>query len=87
MKIDAQAQSVITHVDTVAYEGEQPFVLGWACQPGNKTSVDVRIYADAPNGPVAVGAQMSRAIPALAMPGATMRGSIALSCPCPVRCS
>jgi hypothetical protein len=29
-------------------------VLGWACQPGNKASVEVRIHADAPNGPVAV---------------------------------
>jgi hypothetical protein len=28
-------------------------VLGWACQPGDKTSVEVRIHADAPNGQVA----------------------------------
>jgi hypothetical protein len=54
MRVDAWAQSVLAHVDTVAYEGAQPFVLGWACQPGNRNSVEVRIYADAPKGQFAV---------------------------------
>ena len=54
MRVDALAQNVVVNVDTVAYEGEQAFVLGWACQPGNKSSVDVRIYADAPKGAFAV---------------------------------
>jgi hypothetical protein len=54
MRADARAQNVIAHVDTVGYEGEQPFALGWACQPGNRNSVEVRIYADAPKGQFAV---------------------------------
>src|SRR5215472_19164243 len=37
---------VITHIDGVFSEGEQPFVMGWACQQGNKDSIDIRIYAD-----------------------------------------
>jgi hypothetical protein len=41
---------VVAHVDGIFYEGEQPFVLGWACQPGNKDSAEIRIYADAPKG-------------------------------------
>jgi hypothetical protein len=51
---DALAQNVAVHVDGVFYEGAQAFVLGWACQPGNKTSVEVRIYAGAPKGAFAV---------------------------------
>jgi hypothetical protein len=47
---DVLAQNVVAHVDGIFYEGEQPFVLGWACQPGNKDSVEIRIYADAPKG-------------------------------------
>jgi hypothetical protein len=48
---DALAQNVVAHVDGVFYEGAQPFVLGWACQPGSRDSLDVKISADAPNGP------------------------------------
>jgi hypothetical protein len=45
------APRVVTHVDGVSSEGDQPFVLGWACQQGNKDSIEIRIYADrAPNG-------------------------------------
>src|SRR5215467_3034078 len=49
--IGARAQNsgaarVVTHIDGVFSEGEQPFVMGWACQQGNKDSIDVRIYAD-----------------------------------------
>jgi len=40
------APRVVTHIDGVFFEGEQPFVLGWACQQGNKDSIDIRIYAD-----------------------------------------
>jgi hypothetical protein len=44
------APRVVTHIDGVFSEGEQPFVMGWACQQGNKDSIDIRIYADrAPN--------------------------------------
>jgi hypothetical protein len=50
MGANALAQNVVAHVDGIFYEGEQPFVLGWACQPGDKDSVEIRIYADAPKG-------------------------------------
>ena len=47
---DALAQNVVAHVDGVFYEGVQPFVLGWACQPGSPDSLGIKISADAPNG-------------------------------------
>jgi hypothetical protein len=47
---EASAQNVVAHVDGVFYEGAQPFVLGWACQPGSRDSLDIKISADAPNG-------------------------------------
>jgi hypothetical protein len=50
----ALAQNILTHVDGVFYEGSQPFVLGWACERGNKASVDVKIHADAPQGPFVI---------------------------------
>ncbi|HKD25302.1 MAG TPA: hypothetical protein VKC66_05210 [Xanthobacteraceae bacterium] len=40
------APGVVTHIDRVSSEGEQPFVVGWACQQGSKDSIDIRIYAD-----------------------------------------
>jgi len=58
---NSEAPRVVAHIDAVDSEGEQPFVLGWACQQGNKDSIDVRIYVDqAPNDsptgkPVLVG--------------------------------
>ncbi|MGA7315798.1 MAG: hypothetical protein WBX22_17705 [Silvibacterium sp.] len=37
----------IAHIDGgVAYDGAQPYVSGWACQLGEKSSIVVRIYAD-----------------------------------------
>lgn len=50
----AAAQGVVAHVDGVFHEGAQPFVQGWACQQGNRASVDVKIYADAPKGTLVV---------------------------------
>ncbi len=47
---DALAQNVVAHVNSVFYGGEQPFVLGWACQP-SRNSLDIKISADARNGP------------------------------------
>jgi hypothetical protein len=47
---ETSAQNVVSHVDGVFYEGAQPFVLGWACQPGSRDSLDIKISADAPNG-------------------------------------
>jgi hypothetical protein len=49
--ISAPAQNAVTprivaHIDWVSSEGEQPFVVGWACQQGSKDSIDIRIYAD-----------------------------------------
>ena len=40
------APRIVTHIDRVSSEGEQPFVVGWACQQGSKDSIDIRIYAD-----------------------------------------
>jgi hypothetical protein len=37
---------VLAHIDGIGYEGEQPFVSGWACQQGSKESIEVRIYVD-----------------------------------------
>jgi hypothetical protein len=33
-------------IDGVAFEGDQYFVHGWACQQGNRGSIDVHIYAN-----------------------------------------
>jgi hypothetical protein len=58
---NSEAPRIVAHIDAVDSEGEQPFVLGWACQQGNKDSIDVRIFVDhAPNDsppgkPVLVG--------------------------------
>jgi hypothetical protein len=32
-------------IDAVRYEGNQFYVFGWACQQGNRSSIDVHIYA------------------------------------------
>ena len=32
-------------IDAVRYEGDQFYVFGWACQQGNRSSIDVHIYA------------------------------------------
>jgi hypothetical protein len=37
-------------VDGVAFEGDQYFVHGWACQEGNRGSISVNIYANHPAG-------------------------------------
>jgi hypothetical protein len=32
-------------IDAIRYEGDQYFVFGWACQQGNRGSIDVHLYA------------------------------------------
>jgi hypothetical protein len=43
---NAATPRIVTHIDWVSSEGEQPFVVGWACQQGSQDSIDIRIYAD-----------------------------------------
>jgi hypothetical protein len=40
------AGPVIGHIDGIRPEGDQYYVSGWACQQGNKDSINVHIYAD-----------------------------------------
>jgi hypothetical protein len=42
----AGAGRVVGHVDGIGLEGEQFYISGWACQQGNKDSIDVHLYAD-----------------------------------------
>jgi hypothetical protein len=37
-------------IDGVAFEGDQYYVHGWACQEGNRGSIGVNIYANHPAG-------------------------------------
>ena len=37
---------VIGHLDSVAYDGKQEFISGWACQQGQKESIPIHIYAN-----------------------------------------
>ena len=37
---------VIGHLDSVAYDGKQEFISGWACQHGQKESIPIHIYAN-----------------------------------------
>jgi hypothetical protein len=39
------AGPVIGVIDDVRYEGDQFYVFGWACQQGNRSSIDVHLYA------------------------------------------
>jgi hypothetical protein len=37
-------------IDAVRFEGDQFYVFGWACQEGNRGSIDVHIYANHASG-------------------------------------
>jgi len=52
----SQAGPVIGVIDGVRYEGDQYYVFGWACQQGNRASIDVHIYAGHPAGATPPGA-------------------------------
>jgi hypothetical protein len=41
---------VIGVIDGVAFESDQYYVHGWACQEGQRGSIDVHIYANGPAG-------------------------------------
>jgi hypothetical protein len=37
---------IIGNIDGIRFEGDQFHIWGWACQVGNKESIDVRVYTD-----------------------------------------
>jgi hypothetical protein len=43
-------------IDGVRFEGDQYYVFGWACQEGNRGSIDVHIYANHGAGAAPAGA-------------------------------
>jgi hypothetical protein len=47
---NSHAGSVTGVIDGVAFEGDQYYVHGWACQEGNRGSIGINIYADHPAG-------------------------------------
>src|SRR6202035_96407 len=47
---NAHAGPVTGVIDGVAFEGDQYFVHGWACQEGNRGSISINIYATHPAG-------------------------------------
>jgi hypothetical protein len=40
------AETVIGNIDGAGFEEGQAYVWGWACQPGDKTSITIQMYAD-----------------------------------------
>lgn len=42
----AAAGRILVHLDGIARDGEQPYAFGWACQQGERDSIQIRIYAD-----------------------------------------
>src|SRR5579863_3915541 len=47
---NSRAGAVTGVIDGVAFEGNQYFVHGWACQEGNRGSISVNLYASHPAG-------------------------------------
>src|SRR5580658_894470 len=47
---NTRAGPVTGVIDGVAFEGDQYYVHGWACQEGNRDSIGVNIYAGHPAG-------------------------------------
>lgn len=43
---EGQAGRIVGKIDGIRYEGEQPFITGWACQQGVNTSILVHFFAD-----------------------------------------
>src|ERR1700756_397738 len=56
-------------IDGVGFEGDQYYVHGWACQEGNRGSIEVHIYANHPAGGTPPGTH------ALAGPGDVDKGT------------
>jgi hypothetical protein len=52
---NAHAGPVTGVIDGVAFEGDQYYVHGWACQEGNRGSIGVDIYANNPAGSTPAG--------------------------------
>src|ERR1700737_350605 len=52
---NAHAGAVTGVIDGVAFEGDQYYVHGWACQEGNRGSIGVHIYANHPAGGTPAG--------------------------------
>src|SRR5580692_12582322 len=42
---NSRAGPVTGVIDAVAFEGDQYYVHGWACQEGQRGSIDVHLYA------------------------------------------
>ena len=42
----SRAVRMAGHIDGIRFEGDQFHIWGWACQVGNKHSIEVRVYAD-----------------------------------------
>jgi hypothetical protein len=42
----SRAVRMAGHIDGIRFEGDQFHIWGWACEVGNKASIDVRVYAD-----------------------------------------
>jgi hypothetical protein len=47
---NSHAGQVTGVIDGVAFEGDQYYVHGWACQEGNRGSIGINIYANHPAG-------------------------------------
>ena len=47
---NSHAGQVTGVIDGVAFEGDQYYVHGWACQQGNRGSIGINIYANHPAG-------------------------------------
>src|SRR5260370_8466018 len=45
---NSHAGQVTGVIDGVAFEGDQYYVHGWACQQGNRGSIGINIYANHP---------------------------------------
>jgi hypothetical protein len=52
---NAHAGPVTGVIDAVAFEGDQYYVHGWACQEGQRGSIGINIYADHPAGGTPAG--------------------------------
>jgi hypothetical protein len=52
---NSHAGPVTGVIDGVAFEGDQYYVHGWACQEGNRGSIGVHIYANHPAGGTPAG--------------------------------
>jgi hypothetical protein len=49
------AGPVIGVIDDIRYDSDQYYIFGWACQQGNRSSIDVHIYANHAAGATPAG--------------------------------